>query len=123
MVYEVCALLLTIVFCIVGIYLIIVLYAANGLITEVRKAFKVFNSNLPAVLSEMRCTVSGLENLIVTTQESIDLIRSKIISPLYSVASLLDAVKFGYKAWRIIRREQSKTEQTKTGSEPAKADM
>lgn len=123
MVYEVCALLLTIVFCIVGIYLIIVLYAANGLITEVRKAFKVFNSNLPAVLSEMRCTVSGLENLIVTTQESIDLIRSKIISPLYSVACLLDAVKFGYKAWRIIRREQSKTEQTKTGSEPAKADM
>lgn len=123
MVYEVCALLLTIVFCIVGIYLIIVLYTASGLITEVRKAFKVFNSNLPAVLSEMRCTVSGLENLIVTTQECMDLIRSKIISPLYSVASLLDAVKVGYKAWRIIRRERSKTEQTKTGSEPAKADL
>lgn len=117
MVYEVCALLLTIVFSIVGIYLIIVLYAANGLIIEIRKAFKVFNSNLPAVLSEMRSTVSGLENLIIKTQECIDLIRCKIISPLYSVVSLLDAIKVGCKAWRIIRREQSGSEPTKSESE------
>jgi hypothetical protein len=122
MIYEVCALLLTIVFSIVGIYLIIILYAANGLIMEIRKAFKVFNSNLPAVLSEMRCTVSGLENLIVKTQECIDLIRCKIISPLYSVAGLLDTIKVGYKAWRIIRREQSESEPTKSESEPIKAE-
>ncbi|MDD4346232.1 MAG: hypothetical protein PHZ11_04930 [Desulfitobacteriaceae bacterium] len=115
--------LLTIVFSIVGIYLIIVLYAANGLITEAKKAVKVFNSNLPGVLSKMRGTVSSVENLIVTTQECLDLIRCKIISPLYSAVSLLDAVKVGYKAWRIIRKEQSKEEPAKTESEPAKADM
>jgi hypothetical protein len=122
MVYEVCTLILTIVFSIVGIYLIIVLYAANGVITEVRKAFKVFNSNLPAVLSDMRCTVSGLEKLLATTQECMDLIKCKIISPLYSVASLLDTIKVGIKAWRIIRREQSESETTKSESETAKAD-
>jgi uncharacterized protein YoxC len=121
MVYEVCVLLLTIVFSIVGIYLIILLHAANGLITDVKKAFKVFNSNLPGVLSDMRGTVSGVENLIVTTQECMDLIRCKIISPLYSVVSLLDAFKVGFKAWRIIQKEQSKKEPAKTESEPGKS--
>lgn len=114
MVYEVCALLITIVFSIVGIYLIIVLYSANGLITEVRKAFKIFNNNLPAVLSDVCSTVADLEKLIVTTRECIDLIRCKFLSPLYSVASLLDAIKVGYKAWRIIRREQSESESTES---------
>lgn len=114
MIYEVCALLLTIVFSIVGIHLIIVLYSANGLITEVRKAFKIFNNNLPAVLSDVHCTVSNLEKLIVTTREFLDLIRCKVLSPLYSVASLLDAIKVGYKAWRIIRKEHNESESSES---------
>ncbi|HWQ72974.1 MAG TPA: hypothetical protein VN370_11740 [Desulfitobacteriaceae bacterium] len=115
MVYEVCALVLTIIFSIVGINLVIVLFSANGLITEVRKALKIFNKNLPALLSDVHCTVSDLEKLIVTTRECLDLIRCKVLSPLYSLASLLDAVKVGYKAWRIVRKEHDESE----SSEPA----
>jgi uncharacterized protein YoxC len=123
MVYEVCALLLTIIFSIVGIHLIIVLYSAHGLITEVRKAFKIFNNSLPAVLSDMRCTVSDFENLIITTREFVDLIRSKVVSPLYSLAGILDAIKVGYKAWRIILRERSKSESSKSDIQKGSLDQ
>ncbi|MFZ3101332.1 MAG: hypothetical protein WA131_03205 [Desulfitobacteriaceae bacterium] len=80
MVYEVCALVLTIVFSMVGVYIVIVLHATKGLISESRQALKTVNENSPVVLSAMQC----------------------------AAASLMAVVKFCLKIWRIIRRGEGK---------------
>ncbi|MHB8125471.1 MAG: hypothetical protein ACYDEJ_07485 [Desulfitobacteriaceae bacterium] len=113
MVYEVCALVLTIVFSMVGVYIVIVLHATKGLVTEARQVLKTVKENLPKVLSEIQCTVLGLGTLTETVRISIEQVGGKIFGPLRNVAGFIDVVKLGFKIWRIIRKEQSKTESAK----------
>ena len=110
MVYEVCALVLTIVFSMVGVYIVIVLHATKGLVSETRQALKTVNENLPVILLEMQCAVLGLGTLTETVRGGIEQINRKVFGPLGTVSSLMDVVKLGLKIWRIIRKGESKME-------------
>ncbi len=113
MVFEVCALILTIVFSVVGLYIIIVLHATKGLVNDTRQSLKTVNENLPGVLSAMQCTVLRLGTLTVTVREGIEQVNGKVFGPLRTASGLMDVIKLGLKIWRIIRKGESKMESTR----------
>ncbi len=109
MVYEVCALVLTIVFSMVGVYIVIVLHAAKGLVTEAKQTLKTVNENLPVVLSEMQGAFLGFGTLTNTLLGGLEQVSGKVFGPLRTATSLIDVAKLGLKIWRIIRKGESKT--------------
>lgn len=112
MVYEVCALVLTIIFSMVGVYLVIVLHATKGLLSETRQALKTVNEKLPVVLSEMQYAVIELGTLTETVRGGIEQINSKVFGPIGTISSIMDVIKLFLKIWRIIRKTENKMEST-----------
>ena len=111
MIYEVCALVLTIVLSVVGIHLVIVLHNTKGLLTELRQAAKSVNKSLPVLLSDVESTVAEVENLTKTARECVDLFAGRVLGPLCSMAGLLNAFKVAYN---MMRRKSKKAAETDT---------
>lgn len=62
MVYQVCALVLTIIFGMVGVYFLFLLHSTRLLVEESRKTVETLNEKGPLILDELQSTVAGLHN-------------------------------------------------------------
>lgn len=123
MIYEVCALVLTIVLSVVGIHLVIVLHNTKGLLTELRQAAKSVNKSLPVLLSDVESTVAEVENITKTARECVDIFEGRVLGPLCSMAGFLNAFKVAYNMMRRKSREAAKTETDEQEPDFGKSDF
>jgi hypothetical protein len=114
MIYEVCVLVLTIVFSVVGIHLVLVLHNAKGLLMELQQAAKNVNKSLPVLLADIEGTIAEVENLAETIHGCVDLCKGKILGPLCSFANFFNAAKVGFSMMQRRYKESKERGKTET---------
>lgn len=109
MVFEVCALVLTVILSLLGIYLFVVLRSVRKLSEEARQSFVSLNEELPVILADLKDSVYGLKTTTQTVQDKVENVTSNVkritSGPIITAAEVVGTLRNGIAVWRQLRRK------------------
>ena len=105
MVYEVCALVLTIIFGMVGLYLLLTLHSTRQLEDEARQTLHILNQKVPAILDHVEKSTQGLQStgeIIQTGVRQVAAGLQDVKSPLVLLTQLIGIIREALAVWNHI---------------------
>lgn len=109
MIYEVCALVLTIILGMLGLYFIFFLHSTRSLVEETRQTVKSLNEELPTILHDLKYSAEKLRSTTETVEGGIHEVATSIevltSSPLRVANAALELVKRSLEIWYKLRGE------------------
>lgn len=113
MIYEVCALVATIIFGVLGIELMLWIHSARKLTDEAKQTIQDINTHLPSMLGD----VQTVANFVRKTTEQMDGTVNEVAvsleelrrNPLHFVSAFLLAVTQVIELWNDIRGRKKET--------------
>ena len=108
MVFEICAIIVTIIICAIGVYLIHTLKHIRQLAEETTQAMKAVNQDLPVILNEVKISVSEFKESVQTVQEGVLQVATGVdrLAPTLTVAgNIVGTLRTGINVWHRIRKK------------------
>ena len=104
-VIELCVVVLTIIFGMVGIYFLIVLHSTRQVLAETRQTLKAVNGQLPELMKDLQVSVEKLRLTTESVQGGVEQASAVMgaLSPVALTTSLLGGAKGSWERWRKIR--------------------
>ncbi len=108
MIFEVCAIVLTIVFGMLGIYLLVVLRSVQKLTEEARISVTTLNQDLPQILADVKESVNGLKVTTEAVQDKVEHVTLSVnritSSPVVAAAKIVGSLSKGIKRRRMRQK-------------------
>ncbi len=110
MVYEVCAIVLTIIFGMLGLYLVLNLMQLRLILMEGRKTVEVLNRHWPSILDNIQVSTHGVkesaELFSLGFQQTAATLEKIAGSPVQSLTKAFIYARVGLKIWHDIRNKK-----------------
>lgn len=111
MVFEVCALVLTIIFGMLGIYLLIVVRSAQRLVDEARQSVVLLNKQLPDILADVQSSVQGIKTTTEALNNGVQQVAAGVElvarSPVTVATGAINTLRRGIEIWQRIRHKDT----------------
>ncbi|MHB1653155.1 MAG: hypothetical protein ACYCVD_11850 [Desulfitobacteriaceae bacterium] len=112
MVYMICAVVLTVIFSVVGVYFVLTLHTLRRVLKNAERSVQEVNVHLPRVLEDMDASIHGMRTISDrvrggVTQAAASL-ESLTQSPLITTAKVLQGFIRGIRLWRRIQGRRKK---------------
>ena len=111
MVFEVCALVLTIIFGMLGIYLLIVVRSTQRLVDEARQSVVLLNKQLPDILADVQSSVQGIKTTTEALNNGVQQVAAGVElvarSPVTVATGAINTLRKGIEIWQRIRHKDT----------------